>query len=142
MTRVLVVGNPAWERNQRYIHSDKGRATRQAYYAAYKNTPRFRYTHQRKQAIRRGIAWELTFDEWWAIWLASGKWAERGPLGYQMCRKGDTGPYAKDNVYIAHHTENKRDAWYNGRTKHPPIGARKGKRYPRSVIGEPECHVS
>ena len=60
------------------------------------------YSHQRTAALNvRGIGWELTLMQWWAIWRDSGHWHERGAgRGYQMCRKGDEGPYAVGNVYI------------------------------------------
>src|SRR5690349_18542152 len=65
-------------------------------------TPLRAFQHQRFRAGKRGIEWQLTLPEWWAIWKASGHWEDRGKtrLGYQMCRKGDKGPYAVGNVYI------------------------------------------
>ncbi len=104
----------------KYLSSPKGKATREAYYAMYKKTFQYRYTHARKAAIKRGIDWQFTLEEWKKVWVDSGHWEERGPLGYQMCRYGDCGPYHKDNVYIAFHTQNKSDAWYNGKTCYPP----------------------
>lgn len=61
------------------------------------------FTYQRNHARYRGIPWELKFWDWWQIWQASGKWAQRGREqgSFCMCRRGDTGPYAKDNVYIS-----------------------------------------
>jgi hypothetical protein len=56
---------------------------------------------QRRNAAKRGIPFELTFAQWWQIWQDSGKWAQRGRTGYVMCRKGDVGPYAVGNVFIA-----------------------------------------
>lgn len=64
------------------------------------------FIQQRNSAHRRGIGWDLTFSQWWAIWSVSGKWNERGRDGYVMCRKGDTGPYAASNVFIATSVEN------------------------------------
>jgi hypothetical protein len=44
-------------------------------------------------------------------WADSGKWSERGQgHGYAMCRKGDVGPYAPENVYIATAVQNTLDA--------------------------------
>lgn len=89
------------------------------------------YNQHRRGAKKRGIAFELSFDDWVKIWEESGHLEERGPNGYNMCRFKDEGPYHKDNVYIAHNTQNKRDAWENGKLSHPPIGAKKGKKYPK-----------
>ena len=60
------------------------------------------FAQQRSNAKVRGIGWELSLWEWWLIWQASGHWHERGRgQGYVMCRRGDTGPYAVGNVFIA-----------------------------------------
>lgn len=41
------------------------------------------------------------------IWQRSGKWEQRGRgQGYVMCRRGDSGPYAEWNVFIATAAEN------------------------------------
>lgn len=58
-------------------------------------------THQRN-AVKRDISFELTFEEWYSVWINSGKWEERGrgKGKYVMCRKNDIGPYAINNVYI------------------------------------------
>lgn len=81
----------------------------------YKNSPRYKYNQVRANAIKRGIPWEFSFEEWFDIWQQSGHWEERGPVGYVMCRKGDTGGYNKENVYIATQEQNLADAWTNGR---------------------------
>jgi len=79
--------------------------------ATKRQTPLGRYTSQRRDAGRRGIEWKITLIEWWHVWVSSGHWAERGPgQGYVMCRFGDTGPYAANNVYIATNPQNARDA--------------------------------
>jgi len=61
-----------------------------------------RYFEQKQAARQRGISFELTFDQWFAIWQDSGKWElrGRGKGSYVMSRIGDVGPYAIDNVYI------------------------------------------
>jgi hypothetical protein len=62
---------------------------------------------QRVNAKRRGIEWRLTFVQWWDIWQRSGHWEERGRgHGFAMCRYGDKGPYAVNNVYIGTNAEN------------------------------------
>ena len=64
-------------------------------------------TH-RAHAKARGISFELGLWEWWTIWKSSGHWEERGrgENNYCMCRKGDVGPYAAGNVFIALFREN------------------------------------
>jgi hypothetical protein len=66
------------------------------------------YAAQRENASKRSIGWEFNFSQWWSVWERSGHWSERGAghAGYVMCRKGDVGPYAPDNVYIALGTHN------------------------------------
>lgn len=100
---------------------------------------RLRFNQQRDNARKRNIEWQLSFDEWWEIWQNSGRWDERG-CGrglYCMCRNGDVGPYAADNVFIATCEENLSFANSPGKTL--PIGvgqessksyfARRGRRY-------------
>lgn len=85
------------------------------------------YSMQRRNARDRGIGWELNLWQWWSIWQQSGKWAQRGRgQGYMMCRKGDLGPYAIDNVFIATGCENSSN---QARKKSGlPIGVRKNKK--------------
>jgi hypothetical protein len=73
-----------------------------------KHTPCMAFIDQKRNAIYRGIQWELTLHEWWDIWQESGKWEMRG-LGsgkYVMGRECDSGPYSKQNVKIITHNEN------------------------------------
>jgi hypothetical protein len=60
------------------------------------------YKAQRYRASRRGVTFLLTFEEWTAIWLESGKWKQRGRRRgqYVMARFGDVGAYAVGNVCI------------------------------------------
>lgn len=60
-----------------------------------------RFNQQKSTARTRGIGWNLTLGQWWAIWQKSGRWDERGVTGYVMCRYRDKGPYAVGNVYIS-----------------------------------------
>lgn len=85
--------------------------------------PTYAYWSQRKNAIKRDIAWELNLWQWWSIWEKSGHWAERGRgRGYQMCRLNDVGPYSVDNVYIATGDDNMRDYWVNRRAASVEVG--------------------
>jgi DNA-binding CsgD family transcriptional regulator len=73
-------------------------------FAQYKSIPRKAtnaFTSQKANAAKRGIGWNLTLWQWWCIWQQSGKWEQRGRgQGYVMCRHGDEGPYAPENVFI------------------------------------------
>jgi len=74
-------------------------------------TRRQAFTANRRSAKQRGIAWNLTYEEWVAIWDASGNWNRRGRGRdrYCMARKGDSGPYETGNVYVCTNLENCRD---------------------------------
>ena len=74
-------------------------------------TPIGAYRNQRKNSSRRGIKWSLSLAEWWDIWSASGKWAQRGRERdrYVMSRFGDMGPYSARNVHIQLASENASD---------------------------------
>ena len=94
------------------LRKRKTDAEKQITWEKYKISPRNRYTTQRKSARERGIGWEFTFETWWAVWDASGKWSQRGRLlgEYVMARHGDVGPYSPSNVSIVTNTENVREA--------------------------------
>ena len=49
-----------------------------------------------------GVAWDMTFAEWWQLWERSGKWAQRGrgPGCYVMARKDCAKPITRENVCI------------------------------------------
>lgn len=97
------------------------------------------YRQQRRNAKTRGIEWRFNLASWWRVWQASGKWPERGRgRRYVMARKGDTGPYSPDNVYICTGAQNTSDQYiwkpFHSRTRKND-GARKlyehdGRRLP------------
>lgn len=89
--------------------------------AAYQ-TPAYKFRQQRCSAAARGVEWQMTFDEWWAVWQASGKWHLRGARDgqYVMGRHGDVGPYAVGNVSIILANEN--HAIQRSRQSGLPIG--------------------
>lgn len=66
------------------------------------------FVRQRGGAKYRGLSWELSLTQWWSIWQESGHWEQRGrgAHAYCMCRKGDVGPYAVGNVFIAEFRQN------------------------------------
>jgi hypothetical protein len=57
---------------------------------------------QKDNATQRGIPFQLTYDQWLTIWVASGKLYLRGRTHGQfiMARKGDRGGYQIGNVEI------------------------------------------
>lgn len=71
---------------------------------------RRQFETQRDNAARRGIGFELTFEQWCEIWESSGKYPQRGTLvgQYGMQRYWDSGPYRVGNVEIGTPTENQR----------------------------------
>jgi hypothetical protein len=76
------------------------------------------FTNARSNAKRRGISWDLTFEEWASVWAASGKYAQRGRRHgeYQMDRRVSEIGYCIGNVQIIVGEKN--------RTKDMPHGAR------------------
>lgn len=62
-----------------------------------------KFQTQKCAAAKRGIQWDLTFEQWWDWWQASGHWDERGKMGhnYVMARYGDRGPYTVSNIYCS-----------------------------------------
>lgn len=79
--------------------------------------PRRAFTCQRRMARIRGIAWEMSFIDWWNIWQESGHWEQRGKHGdeYVMGRLGDDGPYKVGNVEIISMVQNIRDGVKNAK---------------------------
>jgi hypothetical protein len=87
------------------------------------------FIQQRNNAKRRGIGWELKLWDWWMIWQDSGHWDERGKgNGFVMARKGDVGPYSKDNVFIEWARRNNSER--RDKTSGLPMGViKQGMRY-------------
>ena len=88
----------------------------------YSKTPKGKYQYQKSGAKKRGIPWEISFEEWWEFWKDS--WELRGNYNLVMARKGDVGPYSKDNIYLTTHGQNMKDAWVNGIYKDRPKNIR------------------
>lgn len=68
------------------------------------------FRRQQYAASARGIAFELTFAQWWELW--EPHYHLRGTKSGQMvmARRGDTGPYAVGNVSIKTSRANVREA--------------------------------
>ncbi len=101
------------KRAWRAANPEKAKATNRKQHAKERENPQLlAYNLQKSNAKRRNIPFLLTFDEWLAIWLDSGKWEQRGThsVEYCMARYGDSGPYAIGNVRICANVINKREA--------------------------------
>jgi hypothetical protein len=85
-------------------------------------TPRSKYSAHKADAKRRGIAFELTFEEWLKIWETSGHFEDRGRRAnqYHMARHGDRGPYAVDNVKIITASQNAAEGKGSKGWRYPP----------------------
>lgn len=88
--------------------------------------PLDRFKANKRAALRRGIDWELTFDEWWALWKDS--FHLRGNYRNQMnlCRYLDLGIYSASNVRVdlAVNNHQERATAKRLRTPRIPHGAR------------------
>lgn len=66
------------------------------------------YIEQRSMMCRlygRAV-WQISFTEWWGLWLASGKWQERGRgHGYGLMRNDALAPYSRGNCRIVSQPE-------------------------------------
>lgn len=93
-------------RNSNHRKSDKCKTRVKEYSGEYKKTPVSRYNAQKQTAKRRGIEFNLNFNDWWEMW--EPYWNKRGNLPQEFCmaRNGDYGPYEKGNVSIITNSEN------------------------------------
>lgn len=66
------------------------------------NKSKEQYNNHKARAKRKGVPFELSFDEWMKIWTDSGHYHEKGTKRgqYVMSRYKDQGGYTIDNVYI------------------------------------------
>ena len=74
-------------------------------------TPKDAWSRQKNSAIKRGVGWDFTFEQWCAWWkcrLGTDWFSKRGRRKgqYVMARDGDTGPYEPWNVRCATVEEN------------------------------------
>lgn len=74
-------------------------------------TPWRRFSVQRNRAKQRGIAWRLSFAQWWTLWQEHWHLRGCGRRNYCMQRPGDKGAYEIGNVVIGPVTENVTIAW-------------------------------
>lgn len=78
----------------------------------WRATPKGQYSVHKHNAKVRDVPFELTFEQWWAVWQNSRRWDLRGNRHgrYVMCRCGDKGAYELGNVYIGLFERNFADA--------------------------------
>lgn len=100
--------------------------------------PQRAFTLQRYGANMRGIAFKLTFEEWWDIWVLSGHWPDRGCRKgqYVMARFGDVGPYAVGNVRIISVEENRSEQRYSPERRARIVQALRGNKHGRANKGK------
>jgi len=89
-----------------------------------------KYQGHQWNAKRRNIVFNMTFDEWYAWWLAQGidkniSQGPKGPTTLCMCRYNDTGPYQIGNIYCDTISGNVKSQRQN-RISNPP--KKKGKK--------------
>jgi hypothetical protein len=58
------------------------------------------YSQHRSNSKKRGIEFELSFDEWWGIWSTYYHLRGLGANGLCMARHGDCGGYVVGNIYL------------------------------------------
>jgi len=65
-----------------------------------KDTPKHRYFQWKSRLKTLHCEIDMTFDEWYGWWQATGKWDQRGylPNSYCMSRIDNSLPYTTNNV--------------------------------------------
>jgi hypothetical protein len=78
-----------------------------------------RFSYSQFGAKKRGVAFLLTFEEWYHWWLQNGVDKNDPSIGgikrnqlmeLCMCRFNDAGPYALNNIYCSTRGQNSKDA--------------------------------
>ena len=79
------------------------------------------YGNHKHIAIKRGIPFLFTFEQWSEWWLMDDRWSRRGRKAgqLQMGRKGDSDPYSPDNIECVT-KEQKQKAQLVGLSSLPP----------------------
>jgi hypothetical protein len=91
---------------------------------------RQKFNMQRTHANIRNIDWNLTFEEWYSWWIATGKYHLRGCRKgqYVMARYNDSGPYSLDNIFCSSVEQNNKD-----RHKFNPYAVENGKKNAKPI---------
>ena len=105
-----------------------------------------KFNAHKSNAKRRGINFDLTFEQWMQIWQESGKIEQRGRGAnkYCMCRIGDKGAYCIENVFIGQGKHNVSEGNIgkldSKETKRKKSEALKGKPHPWVVGSKNPMH--
>jgi hypothetical protein len=75
-----------------------------------KNQAYLCYLRAKAQAKFRKEFWEFSFEDWWAMWEASGQWHNKGKKAHEYCMmQHDTDQgWTKANAYVATRAEHYR----------------------------------
>ena len=106
MPRDYVMGNNTYEYHRAYYLKNKERMDAYRKQWEIDNPKRTAYYTQKINAKKRGISFELTFEEWVDWW--GEDWDRRGRCKTElvMARNGDTGAYSLDNIYKSTASDN------------------------------------
>ncbi len=92
------------------------------------------YRIQKQNARRRGIGFEITYEQWLEVWGDKIEQRGVGKGKYCMARNNDQGPYAIDNVKIIPFEDNNKEQhdFYNNDYSHfrvPHLNQQRSKHY-------------
>ena len=123
---------------------DPDRVLAEVYAWREANPELYAYTNHKSHAKRRKVPFLLTFEEWWSLWDASGKFTERGHKKgqYVMARFRDEGPYAIGNVRICTVEENHAEAWKLKPDRHRHRRKSASSKTSRPPVSSPDPAVS
>ncbi len=90
---------------------------------------REKFRNAKANAVRRGVGFKMSYEEWLGIWVESGHMHQRGIHSgqYVMARHGDKGPYEVGNVKIIPHIENIKERVFSEDAKARIAASRIGK---------------
>jgi HNH endonuclease len=104
------------------------------------------YYRQRDTAKKRGVSFDMSYEDWLDVWVSSGHLNKRGrgKGKYCMMRLNDKGAYTKNNVTIGLFEDNTRESKSRNTTRNypkttlPPLE----RLYEKVVkITETGCHI-
>ena len=95
------------------------------------------YGYQKGGAKHRGIAWELTFDQWLEWWGSDLDRRGVGVDSLQMQRPNDSGPYAIGNIYKGTPKQNMQTKGNMQRNRSADRQKRKHQEYLDSLMWAP-----
>ncbi|AMM23176.1 hypothetical protein [Variovorax sp. PAMC 28711] len=83
-------------------------------------SPEGRYKQHKAGAAARGLAFTLSYAQWWELWEPHWEKRGRGSREMCMCRLHDEGGYTPGNVRIATNRENKHEQAMEAKVRHTP----------------------